>query len=248
MILKDKIALVSGASRGIGRAILEDLGRMGATVVGTGTSTQSVENINRHISELGFMGTGLLLNVADKDSVAAAFAALEQAYGRGPDILVNNAAITADNLLLRMKDGEWDNVIDTNLTGVFRLTKQCLKSMVKARFGRIITVSSVVGTMGNAGQANYAAAKAGVVGFSKSLAREVATRGITVNVIAPGYVATDMTAHLPESYKEQALASIPVGRFAEPAEIAAVAAFLASPIAGYITGETIHINGGLNMA
>ncbi|MBG6248431.1 MULTISPECIES: 3-oxoacyl-ACP reductase FabG [Symbiopectobacterium] len=243
MSFEGKIALVTGASRGIGRAIAETLVARGATVVGTATS----ENGAQAISEwLGANGKGYMLNVADQASVEAVLTAIRADFGE-IDILVNNAGITRDNLLMRMKDDEWQDIIDTNLTSVFRLSKAVLRAMMKKRFGRIVTIGSVVGTMGNGGQANYAAAKAGLIGFSKSLAREVASRGITVNVVAPGFIETDMTQALTEEQRAGILSQVPANRLGEAKEIASAVAFLASDEAGYITGETLHVNGGMYM-
>jgi 3-oxoacyl-[acyl-carrier protein] reductase len=245
--LNDEIALVTGASRGIGQSIALALGNQGATVIGTATSQKGAEAISAYLTELGIKGQGMMLNVTDADSVAQVLAAMTEAFG-APSILVNNAGITRDNLLMRMKDEEWDDIINTNLTSVFRLSKACLRAMTKARKGRIISISSVVGAAGNAGQTNYAAAKAGLVGFTKSLAREVGARGITVNAVAPGFIDTDMTRALPEAQREALLSGIPLGRLGQPEEIAAAVAFLASPGAAYITGETLHVNGGMYMA
>jgi 3-oxoacyl-[acyl-carrier protein] reductase len=245
--LNDEIALVTGASRGIGQAIALALGEQGATVVGTATSEKGAEAISAYLAEQGINGQGMMLNVTDADSVAQVLAAMTEAFA-APSILVNNAGITRDNLLMRMKDEEWDDIINTNLTSVYRLSKACLRAMTKARKGRIISISSVVGAAGNAGQTNYAAAKAGLVGFTKSLAREVGARGITVNAVAPGFIDTDMTRALPDAQREALLAGIPLNRLGQPEEIAAAVAFLASPGAAYITGETLHVNGGMYMA
>lgn len=237
--LSGQTALVTGASRGIGAAIAEALIAAGANVIGTATSAAGAERIS---AALGDAGTGRVLNVANNESVEAFFGELGKDT---PTILVNNAGITRDNLLLRMKDDEWNELIETNLTGIFRVTKRCLRGMMKARSGRIISIASVVGAMGNPGQANYAAAKAGVVGFSKSLAREVGSRGITVNVIAPGYIATDMTDALTDEQRSALSTQIPLDRLGAPDDIAAASVFLASAAGGYITGETLHVNGGL---
>ncbi|MGL9735758.1 MAG: 3-oxoacyl-ACP reductase FabG [Symbiopectobacterium sp.] len=243
MSFEGKIALVTGASRGIGRAIAETLVARGATVVGTATS----ENGAQAISEwLGAKGKGYMLNVADQTSVGAVLTAIRADFGE-IDILVNNAGITRDNLLMRMKDDAWQDIIDTNLTSVFRLSKAVLRAMMKKRFGRIVTIGSVVGTMGNGGQANYAAAKAGLIGFSKSLAREVASRGITVNVVAPGFIETDMTQALTEEQRAGILSQVPANRLGDAKDIASAVAFLASDEGGYITGETLHVNGGMYM-
>jgi 3-oxoacyl-[acyl-carrier protein] reductase len=246
--LHGEIALVTGASRGIGRAIAEALGSRGAKVAGTATTDAGAERIGAALKEQGIDGVGLALDVKDPAAIEATLAAVESRLGGMPSILVNNAGITRDNLLMRMKDGEWDEIIDTNLTAIYRLSKACLRPMTKARKGRIINISSVVGASGNAGQTNYAAAKAGMIGFSKSLAREVGSRGITVNCVAPGFIDTDMTRDLPEAQRGALLGSIPLGRLGAPEEIAAAVAFLASAGAGYITGETIHVNGGMYMA
>ncbi|MBI6234436.1 3-oxoacyl-ACP reductase FabG [Proteus mirabilis] len=238
-----KIALVTGASRGIGRAIAEKLIACGATVIGTATSENGAKAISEH---LGNKGKGFVLNVTETDSIEKFLADVRAEFGE-IDILVNNAGITRDNLLMRMKDDEWQDIIDTNLSSVFRLSKAVMRAMMKKRYGRIITIGSVVGTMGNAGQANYAAAKAGVIGFSKSLAREVASRGITVNVVAPGFIETDMTRALTEDQRAGILSQVPANRLGDAKEIASAVAFLASDEAGYITGETLHVNGGMYM-
>jgi 3-oxoacyl-[acyl-carrier protein] reductase len=242
--LDGKIALVTGASRGIGKAIATQLAQQGATVIGTATSENGAQAISDYLSEFG--GKGFALNVTDKESVDSTIKAINEAYG-GIDILVNNAGITRDNLLMRMKDDEWQDIIDTNLTSIFTLSKAVLRGMMKKRFGRIVNIGSVVGSAGNAGQANYAAAKAGVIGFSKSMAREVASRGITINVVAPGFIDTDMTKALTDDQKEAIFKDIPANRLGEPDEIAATVAFLVSDGAAYITGETIHVNGGMYM-
>ena len=247
MTLENEIAFVSGASRGIGKEIALELGRQGAVVVGTATSESGGENISNYLKENDIKGMGVAMNVTDQASIDAALKQVEEAHG-APSILVNNAGITRDNLLMRMKDEEWDAIITTNLSSIFRLSKACLRPMMKARKGRIISIASVVGVSGNAGQTNYAAAKAGVIGFSKSLAREVGSRGITVNVVAPGFIDTDMTRGLPEAQRDALLAQIPLVRLGQPAEIANAVAFLASAGAAYITGETIHVNGGMYMA
>ncbi|MCX8579529.1 MULTISPECIES: 3-oxoacyl-ACP reductase FabG [unclassified Gilliamella] len=243
MNLSGKIALVTGASRGIGKAIAEKLVACGATVIGTATTEKGAEAISQY---LGSHGKGYALNVTDEASIESVIGAIKTEFG-DIDILVNNAGITRDNLLMRMKEDEWQDILNTNLTSVFRLSKALMRTMMKKRYGRIITIGSVVGTMGNAGQANYAAAKAGLIGFSKSLAREVASRGITVNVVAPGFIATDMTEALTDDQKALTLAQVPTGRLGEPAEIASAVAFLASDEASYITGETLHVNGGMYM-
>jgi 3-oxoacyl-[acyl-carrier protein] reductase len=246
MSLEGKVALVTGATRGIGRAIALKLGQQGATVVGTATSEAGADAISAFLAEANIAGTGMILNVTDNDSIEAVVAKTEADFG-APEILVNNAGITRDNLLMRMKDEEWNDIIETNLTPIYKLSKRCLRAMTKARWGRIITITSVVGVMGNAGQTNYAAAKAGVIGFSKSLAREVGARGITVNAVAPGFIDTDMTSHLPEAHKAALLEQVPVKRLGEPEEIAAAVAYLASVEAGYVTGETLNVNGGMYM-
>ena len=246
-MLKGEVALVTGASRGIGSAIADLLGERGATVIGTATSERGAEAISERLQQAGISGQGMVLNVTDPASIDGLMKAVSDQYG-APSILVNNAGITRDNLLMRMKEDEWLDIIHTNLTSVYRLSKACLRSMMKARHGRIISIASVVGATGNPGQANYAAAKAGVVGFSKSLAREVGARGITVNVVAPGFIDTDMTRELPEAQREALLAGIPLTRLGEAREIAGAVAFLASTEAAYITGETLHVNGGMFMA
>lgn len=244
MNLQEQIVLVTGASRGIGRAILLAFARRGATVIGTATSETGAANITAALQEGGFAGRGLCLDVTSTESVEAVLKAIESEFG-GVSILINNAGITDDNLLMRMKDEQWDKVIDTNLTSIYRLCKGVSKAMMKARFGRIINIASVVGVMGNAGQTNYAAAKAGLIGFSKSLAREVGSRGITVNTIAPGFIATDMTDALPEEQKKFLISQIPLARLGSVEDIAEAALYLAS--AGYVTGETLHVNGGMYM-
>jgi 3-oxoacyl-[acyl-carrier protein] reductase len=241
--LTGKVVLVTGASRGIGKSIAQTLLSMGATVVGTATSERGAENISEY---LGQNGKGYVLNVTEADSIETTLAAIKADFGV-VDVLVNNAGITRDNLLMRMKDAEWDDIINTNLSSVFRLSKAVMRPMMKKRQGRIINVGSVIGTMGNAGQANYAAAKAGVIGFSKSLAREVASRGITVNVVAPGFIQTDMTNELTDDQKTATLANVPANRLGQPDEIAAAVAYLASDAAAYVTGETLHVNGGMYM-
>jgi 3-oxoacyl-[acyl-carrier protein] reductase len=246
MSLEGKIALVTGATRGIGRAIALRLGQQGATVVGTATSESGAQAITDFLKEANIAGTGMLLNVTDASSIEAVVSEIETTFG-APSILVNNAGITRDNLLMRMKDDEWNDIIETNLTPIFKLSKRCLRAMTKARWGRIITITSVVGVMGNAGQTNYAAAKAGVIGFSKSLAREVGARGITVNTVAPGFIDTDMTNTLAEAHKVALLEQVPVKRLGQPEEIAAAVSYLASLDASYVTGETIHVNGGMYM-
>jgi len=242
--LQGEIALVTGASRGIGAAIADTLAGAGATVVGTATSESGAAAIS---DRLGGHGRGIVLNIGDDGSVHAAVENLQDNEG-SPTILVNNAGITRDNLLMRMKAEEWDEVLSTNLSGVFRVSKACLRGMMKARKGRIINIASVIGVMGNAGQANYAAAKAGIIGFSKSMAREIGSRNITVNVVAPGFIDTDMTRVLPEDQRNALLAGIPLARLGTGDDIAAAVLFLASPAGAYITGETLHVNGGMYMA
>lgn len=243
-ILNGRVALVTGASRGIGAAIAEALAGAGAMVVGTATSADGAKRISE---SLGERGRGAVLDIADEESVQALFADLQKKEG-APTIVVNNAGITRDNLLLRMKAEEWEDVLATNLSGTFRVCKASLRGMMKARYGRIINIASVIGVMGNPGQANYAAAKAGIIGFSKSLAREVGSRMITVNVIAPGFIDTDMTRVLPEEQRQSLLTQIPLGRLGGTSDIANAVTFLASDAAGYITGETLHVNGGMLMA
>lgn len=243
MSLEGKIALVTGASRGIGRAIAELLAERGATVIGTATSESGAASISEY---LGDNGKGFALNVANTDSIDSVLKSITDEFGT-IDILVNNAGITRDNLLMRMKDEEWLDIMETNLTSIFRMSKAVLRGMMKKRAGRIINIGSVVGTMGNAGQANYSAAKAGVIGFSKSMAREVASRGVTVNTVAPGFIETDMTKVLSEEQRAATLAQVPAGRLGDPREIASAVAFLASSEAAYITGATLHVNGGMYM-
>jgi 3-oxoacyl-[acyl-carrier protein] reductase len=246
-MLKGEIALVTGASRGIGRAIALALAEQGARVAGTATTPSGASAIDETLKSSGHDGFGLVLDVADPTSVEAAVALVTERLG-APTILVNNAGITRDNLLMRMKDDEWDTVIETNLSSLYRLCKACLRPMTKARKGRIINIASVVGAMGNAGQTNYAAAKAGMMGFTKALAREVGSRAITVNAVAPGFIDTDMTRALPDTQRAALIASIPLARLGQPEEIAGAVVFLASPAAAYITGETLHVNGGMHMA
>lgn len=246
MSLEGKVALVTGATRGIGRAIAIRLGEQGATVVGTATSETGAQTISDFLKGKNIAGAGMVLNVTDAESIESVVTATEAQFG-APAILVNNAGITRDNLLMRMKDDEWNDIIDTNLTPIFKLSKRCLRAMTKARWGRIITITSVVGVMGNAGQTNYAAAKAGVIGFSKSLAREVGARNITVNTVAPGFIDTDMTSSLSDEHKTAILTNVPVNRLGEPEEIAGAVSFLASQDAAYVTGETLNVNGGMYM-
>lgn len=247
MSLDGKVALVTGASRGIGAAIAATLGNAGAIVIGTATSDSGADAISARLTEQGVSGRGAKLNVNDAESVVALIKEIGEEFGV-PTILVNNAGITKDNLMLRMKDEEWGDVIDTNLNAVFRVTKACLRGMTKARWGRIITIGSVVANMGNMGQCNYAATKAGVAGFSRSLAKEIGGRGITVNTVAPGFIDTDMTKVLDEAQKDVMLSIIPLQRLGKPEEISAVVGFLASEGGAYITGETIEVNGGMYMS
>lgn len=246
MSIENKVALVTGATRGIGKAIAENLSGQGVTVIGTATSEGGAKAISDYLSALGNAGKGVVLNVADSESVDAVIAQIQEEFG-AVTILVNNAGITKDNLMMRMKDDEWDSVINTNLTSVYRMVKGVLRGMTKARWGRIVSVSSVVGSMGNAGQANYAAAKAGMEGFSRALARELGSRNVTVNCVAPGFIDTDMTADLPEAHKEMLQSQISLSRLGQPEEIAAVVGFLCGESGGYVTGETIHVNGGMYM-
>ena len=247
MSMQGKVALVTGATRGIGRAIALALGARGATVIGTATSEAGAQAITAALAEAGVSGRGLVLDVAQPEAIEAALALIASEYG-APLIVVNNAGITRDNLMLRMKEDEWQAVINTNLTAIFRVCKASLKGMTKARWGRIINISSVVGSMGNGGQSNYAAAKAGLEGFGRALAAEIASRNITVNAVAPGFIETDMTQALPEAQREKLLTQVPAGRLGLPEDIAAAVAFLASDEAAYITGATLHVNGGMYMA
>jgi 3-oxoacyl-[acyl-carrier protein] reductase len=247
MSLTNEVALVTGASRGIGQAIAAALGSKGATVIGTATSEKGAQAITETFAASGITGAGKVLNVTDPESIDALMTAVQAEFG-APTILVNNAGITRDNLLMRMKDDEWNDVINTNLTSTFRMSKACLRGMMKARHGRIITITSVIGATGNPGQSNYAATKAGVIGFTKSLAREIGSRGITVNAVAPGFIDTDMTRALPEEQREALLEQIALGRLGGVEDIANTVAFLASADAAYITGETIHVNGGMYMS
>ncbi len=247
MILQGQLALVTGASRGIGQAIAQKLAELGARVVGTATSAEGAERIAQRLSQFGNGSTGNVLDVRDAAQIESLLKNLETASSSPIGILVNNAGITQDNIAVRMKESEWDAVIDTNLKSVFRLSKAVLRGMMKARSGRIISITSVVASSGNAGQMNYAAAKAGIAGLSRSLAREIGSRNITVNCVAPGFIDTDMTSALDQNVRETLLAQIPLGRLGSPDEVAAAVAFLASPLAGYITGTTIHVNGGMYM-
>ncbi len=244
--LDGKIALVTGASRGIGQAIALKLGAMGATVIGTATSDGGAEKITAYMKEAGIQGEGMKLNVTDLSEIETTIKQIGENHG-AVTLLINNAGITRDNLLMRMKEEEWGDIMETNLTSIYRVSKACLRGMMKARGGRIISITSVVGAMGNAGQSNYAAAKAGVMGFSRSLAREVASRGVTVNTVAPGFIDTDMTKALPDEQKEALKVQIPAGALGQPEDIANAVAFLASNEAAYVTGQTLHVNGGMYM-
>lgn len=244
--LENRVTLVTGASRGIGQAIALKLGQQGAIIVGTATTGSGTDSIGHYLEEEGIPGAGIVLNVNDTEQINSAIQIIREKFGE-IEILVNNAGITRDNLLLRMKDNEWDEIMETNLKSVFRLSRAILRSMIKARYGRIINISSVVGMIGNPGQANYAAAKAGLHGFSKSLAKEVGSRNITVNCVAPGFIDTDMTRSLANEHQRSLIQHIPLGRLGYPEEIASAVAFLASPNAGYITGTTLHVNGGMYM-
>lgn len=246
-MLKNEIALVTGASRGIGAAIADALGIAGSTIVGTATTPAGAEAITSRFQAAGYKGNGMVLDVTDAPSIDQVIKAVSEEFGV-PTILVNNAGITRDNLLMRMKDEEWQSIIDTNLTSIFRLSKAVLRGMMKARKGRIINISSVVGAMGNAGQTNYAAAKAGIFGFTRSMAREVGSRGITVNAVAPGFIDTDMTRELSEEQRKGLIENIPLQKLGQPEDIANAVLFLASDGGNYITGETIHVNGGMYMS
>jgi len=243
-MLNGKLVLVTGASRGIGNAIALTLGAAGATVIGTATSEEGAKNISKTFSENNILGCGMSLNVTDNDQISNVLKAVTEEYGT-VDILINNAGITRDNILLRMKEEEWDEIISTNLSSVYKMSKAVLRGMIKKRSGRVISITSVVGAMGNAGQSNYAASKAGIIGFTKSLAREVGVRGITVNAIAPGFIETDMTDSLPDAQKASLASQIPMGRLGTVDEIAKAVLFLAGDNASYITAQTIHINGGM---
>ncbi|MDB2448717.1 3-oxoacyl-ACP reductase FabG [bacterium] len=242
-----KLVLITGASRGIGAAIADQLGQSGYQVVGTATSDSGAEKITERFKAAGIKGKGYRLDVTDVESVDALMTAVKADFG-DPSILINNAGITKDNLFLRMKEAEWDGVIDTNLSSAYRMSKAVIKAMTRARWGRIVNISSVVASSGNAGQVNYASAKAGLEGFTRSLARELGSRAITVNSVAPGFIATDMTDELPEANREALLKQVPLGRLGDPQEIAAAVAFLVSDSASYITGETLHVNGGMYMS
>ena len=245
MNLEGEIALVTGATRGIGQAIALTLGNAGATVIGTATSEKGAESISANLKQAGINGEGRVLDVNDVDAIAELIGDIGKQYA-APSILVNNAGITRDNLLMRMKEDEWEGVITTNLSSIYRLSKGVLRGMMKQKKGRIISISSVVGSMGNAGQTNYAAAKAGIIGFSKSLAREIGSRGITVNTVAPGFIDTDMTKALGDEQREALIQQVPLSRLGSVDDIAQTVLFLASPAASYITGETIHVNGGMH--
>jgi 3-oxoacyl-[acyl-carrier protein] reductase len=246
MSLQGQVALVTGASRGIGQGIALELGKLGAVVVGTATTENGAQAINEYLAAAGVKGAGMALNVNDPAQVEQTLDAIRKQFGE-VSILVNNAGITRDNLLARMTDGEWDDIMSTNLTSVFRMSRAVMRGMMKARQGRIINISSVVGSMGNAGQSNYAASKAGMEGFSKSLAREIGSRNITVNCVAPGFIATDMTEALPQEQRDKLVEHVPLKRLGQVADVAAAVAFLAGPGAAYITGATIHVNGGMYM-
>lgn len=246
MMLSGKVAFVTGASRGIGKAIALDLAANGAIVIGTATSEKGAGAISAYLAEQGVKGTGKCLNVTEPDMIASVLDEINKEFG-APTILVNNAGITRDNLLMRMKDEEWDAIMQTNLTSVYRVSKACIRGMMKAKGGAIINIASVVGVMGNAGQTNYAAAKAGIIGFSKSLAREIGAKGITVNTVAPGFIDTDMTRALPEEQRNMLVDQIPLKRLGEPEDIAKTVTFLASDGGSYITGQTINVNGGMYM-
>jgi len=244
--LENKITLVTGASRGIGQAIALRLGQLGGVVIGTATTESGANSINQYLEKAGIKGIGITLNVNNTEQINDAIRTIRDKFGE-VEILVNNAGITRDNLLVRMKDEEWDEIIETDLKSVFRLSRAVLRAMMKARYGRIINISSVVGAMGNMGQTNYAAAKAGIFGFSKSLAREVGSRNITVNCVAPGFIDTDMTRSLADEFQQNLIQHVPLGRLGRPEEVASAVAFLASSAAGYITGTTLHVNGGMYM-
>lgn len=246
MNLQDEIAIVTGASRGIGKAIATALGNAGAKVIGTATSENGANAITAYFKENGIAGEGRVLNISEKANIETFLKGVSDDVG-APTILVNNAGITRDNLLMRMKDEEWEDVINTNLSSIFHLSKGVMRGMMKAKKGRIINIASVVGLIGNPGQANYCAAKAGIIGFTKSMAREIGSRGITVNVVAPGFIDTDMTKDLPEASRDAMLSQVPLGRLGQPEDIAAAVLFLASPSAAYVTGETINVNGGMYM-
>ena len=247
MSTEPRVALVTGASRGIGKAIARVLAGAGYVVIGTATTMEGAEAITAYLVQDNFAGSGMTLNVADQASVSLVVNEITEQYG-APLVLVNNAGITKDNILMRMKEEEWQDVVDTNLSSLYRVSKACVRGMTKARWGRIVNITSVVGAMGNIGQSNYAATKAGAEGFSRALARELGSRSITVNCVAPGFIDTDMTRKLPEDQRDLLQRQIPLGRLGTPEEIAGLVSFLCSDIAGYITGETVHINGGMHMA
>jgi 3-oxoacyl-[acyl-carrier protein] reductase len=242
-----RLALVTGASRGIGKAIAENLGKAGFTLAGTATSQAGADKITQAFVDAGVNGKGFVVDVSNGESIEALIKGIKEEFGSTPEVLVNNAGITRDNLLMRMKEEDWDSILNTNLTSVFRLSKACMRGMMKARWGRIINIGSVVGTTGNPGQVNYSAAKAGLIGFSKSLAKEIGPRGITVNTVSPGFIDTDMTQALEDAQRDALSSTIPLNRLGKPEEIAAAVGFLASEGAAYITGETIHVNGGMYM-
>lgn len=244
--MENKITLITGASRGIGQAIAIKMGQSGAIVIGTATTENGAGAINQYLEKSGIKGMGVALNVNDAEQINHTLQTIREKFGE-VEILVNNAGITRDNLLVRMKDEEWDDILETDLKSVFRLSRAVLRAMMKARYGRIINISSVVGAMGNLGQTNYAAAKAGIFGFSKSLAREVGSRNITVNCVAPGFIDTDMTRALADEFQQSLIQHVPLGRLGRPEEVASAVAFLASSAAGYITGTTLHVNGGMYM-
>lgn len=246
MLLENKITLVTGASRGIGQAVALKLGQLGAVVIGTATTENGAGTINQYLGKASIKGMGVTLNVNNAEQINHTMQIIREKFGE-VEILINNAGITRDNLLIRMKDEEWDDIMETDLKSVFRLSRAVLRAMMKARYGRIINISSVVGAMGNSGQTNYAAAKAGIFGFSKSLAREVGSRNITVNCVAPGFIDTDMTRSLADEFQQNLIQHVPLGRLGRPEEVASAVAFLASSAAGYITGTTLHVNGGMYM-
>ena len=243
-MLDGKLVLVTGASRGIGKAIALTLGRAGATVIGTATTESGSDNISKIFADNKVSGKGIKLNVTDNEQIASLIKSVNEDFG-SIDILINNAGITRDNILLRMKEDEWEDIINTNLSSLYKMSKSVLRGMIKKRSGRIVSITSVVGAMGNAGQSNYAAAKAGMIGFTKSLAREVGVRGITVNAVAPGFIETDMTSNLPDEQKEALASQIPMGRLGTPDEVANAVLFLAGDSGSYITGQTLHVNGGM---
>jgi len=244
---ESRLALVTGASRGIGKAIAENLGRNGFVLAGTATSQAGADKITQAFADANLNGKGFVVDVSSAESIETLIASVKSEFGKTPEVLVNNAGVTRDNLLMRMKEDEWDSILNTNLTSVYRLSKACMRGMMKARWGRIINIGSVVGTTGNPGQVNYSAAKAGLIGFSKSLAKEIGPRGITVNLVSPGFIDTDMTQALEDSQRETLSKTIPLNRLGKPEEIASAVGFLASEGAAYITGETIHVNGGMYM-